>query len=128
MASITTISQLTWTGVRIGGNAHLDRSAERLSSLLVWLEAQVPDDRSGFIPGALAVQDIFFASGIRFAEARPIGVEFAWSQYPRLGALIARLDQRPSFKANPIWWWDPDVVGYGPGGLPLYEGPGAYTT
>jgi len=125
VASITTISQLTWTGVCVGGNAHLDRCAERLPSLLAWLEAQLPDNGSGFIPGTLAVQDIFFVSGIRFAEARPIGVEFAWSRYPRLMALTARLDQRPSFMANPIWWWDPEVIGYGPGGSPLYDDAGS---
>ena len=84
LTSITTISQLTWTGVCVGGNAHLDRCVERLPSLLAWLEAQLPDDGSGFIPGTLAVQDIMFVSGIRFAEARPIGVEFSWKQYPRL--------------------------------------------
>lgn len=124
VASITTISQLTWTGVRIGGNAHLDRSADRLSTLMAWLEEQLASDRSGFIPNALSLQDILLSSGISFAEARPIGIEFAWSQYPRLAALIERLDQRPSFKENPIWWWDPDVIGYGPGGLPLYDKQG----
>jgi len=92
-----------------------------LRDRLSWLEAQLPDDGSGFIPGTLAVQDVFFVSGIRFAEARPIGVELAWSRYPRLKALTARLDQRPSFKANPIWWWDPKVLGYRPGGSPLYD-------
>lgn len=123
VASITTISQLTWTGVRIGTNAHLDRSAERLPTLMSWLEGELPDDRSGFIPDALSIQDILLASGVRFAEARPIGVEFAWSQYPRIAALLERLDQRPSFKANPIWWWDADVVGYEPSGEPLYDRP-----
>lgn len=120
VTTITTISQLTWTGVGMGDNAHLDRSLERLPTLMAWLEGQLPDNGSGFIPNALSIQDIFLTSGVRFAEARPIGVAFAWSQYPRIAALLERLDQRPSFKANPILWWDPDVVGYGPAGLPLY--------
>jgi glutathione S-transferase len=125
VTTITTISQMTWTGVGVGSNAHLDRSAARLPALMAWLEGQLPDSRSGFIPNAVSVQDIFLASGIGFAQARPIGVAFAWTRYPRIAALRERLDQRSSFKANPVWWWDPDVVGYGPAGVPLYGNAGS---
>ena len=31
-----------------------------------------------------------------------------------------RLDERDSFKANPIWWWEPGIVGYKPDGTPVF--------
>ena len=44
-----------------------------------------------------------------------------WSELPKISALLDRLDERRSFAANPIWWWDPDVTGYSPSGEPLYD-------
>ena len=85
VASITTISQLTWTGVCRWGQRP-SRPMRRSGCRPCWRasrrSSRITDP--AFIPGTLAVQDIFFVSGIRFAEARPIGVEFAWSRYPRL--------------------------------------------
>src|SRR5882757_707279 len=54
-AAITTISQMKWAGVAVGDNAHLTRSAERLPHAMAWLEDQLPDDRSGFLPGCLSI-------------------------------------------------------------------------
>ncbi len=119
----TTISQMTWTGVALQDNAHLRRSAEKLSHILGWLESQLPDGDSGFQPGCLSLHDIFLAAHVRFVEARPLGIELGLGDYAKVAALLGRLDERPSFRANPIWWWEPGVTGYEPDGTPIF-GPG----
>lgn len=119
--AITTISQLTWTGVTVRENPHLQRCAERAQWILKWLEDRLSDDAHGFFPGALSVQDIFLTCHIRFAQARPLGLEFNLEKMPKCSALLERMDQRNSFVANPIWWWDPDVIGYSGVGKPVYE-------
>lgn len=120
----TTISQLTWTGVGVADNAHLERSARKLWHCLGWLEERLVSE-AGFLPGTLSVQDIFLAAHVRFIQARPLGIELDMARYPKIERLLERLDARPSFKAAPIWWWDPDVVAYSANGTPLYEGPAA---
>jgi glutathione S-transferase len=119
--AITTISQMKWAGVAVGSNAHLTRSAERLPHAMAWLEEQLPDDRSGFLPGCLSVQDIFLACHLRFAENRPIGLNPRTSDHPRISRLLSRLDARASFRANPIRWWEPGVTGYEADGTPIYR-------
>lgn len=121
----TTISQMKWAGVAIGDNAYLTRSAHRLPHVMKWLEDQLPDERSGFLPDSVSVQDIFLACHLRFAENRPIGLEPHISDYPRIAGLLSRLDQRSSFRINPIWWWEPGITGYQPDGTPIYGTPAA---
>lgn len=118
--SITFISQMTWTGVTVCENAHLSRCAERLPTVLGWLEERLsPTD--GFFPGRLSAQDIFLACHLRFAEKRPLGLDLALAAFPRVAALLDRLDSRPSFSRNPIPWWEPGVVGYADDGVtPLF--------
>lgn len=118
--AITTISQLTWTGVTIRENPHLQRCAERAQWILKWLEDSLSDDAHGFFPDAVSVQEIFLACHIRFAQARPLGLELDLENMPKCSALLGRLDNRSSFITNPIWWWDPDVVGYSDSGKPVY--------
>ena len=120
--SATTISQLTWTGVGLADNAHLQRSAYRMAHILGWLEERVRDDASGFLPGCLSIQDIFLAAHVRFVEARPLGMELRLGDHPKLAALLDRLDARDSFRANPIWLWEPGVTGYTPDGTPIFDG------
>ena len=122
--SVTTISQMTWTGVTVDDNPHLQRCAERAGLILNWLERRLPDDKSGLLPDTVSAQDIFLACHIRFVEARPLGVELGLERHPRCKALVDRLDQRRSFIANPVLWWDPEVVGYSADGVPLYESDG----
>src|SRR5262249_13695882 len=55
--AITTVSQMKWAGVGVDGNAHLMRFADRLPYVLKWLEDQLPDDRSGFLPGCVSIHD-----------------------------------------------------------------------
>jgi len=120
--AITTISQMKWAGVAVDGNAYLRRSADRLPHLMGWLEDQLPDDRSGFLPGGVSVQDIFLACHLRFAENRPIGLDARVPDHRKISGLLSRLDTRPSFRANPIRWWEPGVTGYEPDGTPIRGG------
>ena len=119
--AVTTISQMTWTGVRVTANGHLDRCADRARAILAWLEDELTEDVPGFLPGLLSAQDIFLACHIRFVEARPIGLDLGLERLPGIASLLAALDQRESFRANPVWWWDEAVTGYAPDGRPLYD-------
>jgi glutathione S-transferase len=123
--AITTISQMTWAGVAVGDNAHLTRSADRLPPMMRWLEDQLPDERSGFLPGCVSIQDIFLACHLRFAENRPIGLDPRTASHPRIAGLLSRLEERPSFRANPIWWWEPGITGYEADGTPIRGGKAA---
>jgi glutathione S-transferase len=120
-AAITTISQMKWAGVAVGDNAHLTRSADRLPHLMGWLEDQLPDDKSGFLTGCVSIQDIFLACHVRFAENRPIGVDPRTSSHRKISGMLSRLDERTSFRANPIRWWEPGVTGYEVDGTPIYR-------
>ncbi|WP_088622188.1 glutathione S-transferase family protein [Oceanicola sp. 22II-s10i] len=115
----TTISQMTWTGVSVGTNTHLDRSAEKLAHILGWLEERLDSPDQGFQPGVVSLHDIFLAAHVRFVQARPLGLDLQLDRFPRIATLLERLDARPSFRANPIWWWDPGVTGYQPDGTPI---------
>ena len=115
----TTISQMKWSGVPIEGNAHLSRSAEKLEHILGWLEGRIETDGEGLVPGVASAQDVFIACHVRFVQARPLGIELRLDRFPRLEALLDRLDRRPSFRANPVWWWEPGIVGYEPDGIPI---------
>jgi glutathione S-transferase len=117
----TTISQMTWTGVTVTTNAHLDRSAKRLRFILSWLEDQLADVNSGFQGDCVSMQDIFLASHARFIPARPIGIDLQLADYPKISALLDRLDERDSFKATPIWFWEPGVIAYDADGKPIYK-------
>ena len=119
--AITTISQMKWAGVSVTENAHLTRSADRLPHLMRWLEEQLPDEGSGFLPGCVSIQDIFLACHVRFAENRPIGLDPRASSHRKISALLSRLDGRPSFRANPIRWWEPGITGYEADGSPIYR-------
>ena len=116
----TTISQLKWTGVTVDANAHLERSAEKLRCILCWLESQLGED-GGFQPGCVSMQDIFLAAHVRFVQARPLGVDLKLETCPGITRLLESLDDRPSFRTNPIWWWEPGVVGYEEDGTPIYR-------
>jgi len=118
----TTISQLKWTGVSIEQNAHLQRAAEKLTHILGWLERQLDDTGNGFFQDCVSLHDIFLASHIRFIQARPLGIDLDLADYEKIDHLLARLDQRKSFLSNPIWWWEPGVIGYETDGTPKYLG------
>ncbi|WP_370284705.1 glutathione S-transferase family protein [Pseudooceanicola nanhaiensis] len=116
----TTISQLKWTGVGIDGNAHLERSAAKLAHILDWLDEGLDDRDQGFQPGCVSIHDIFLAAHVRFVQARPLGLDLDLARYPKVAALLERLDERDSLKSNPIWWWEPGVIEYGQDGTPVF--------
>lgn len=68
------------------------------------------------------MQDIFLAAHVRFVQARPLGIELSLDRYEKIASLLSRLDERDSFKANPIRWWEPGIIGYEPDGTPVFEG------
>lgn len=117
----TTISQMKWTGVSAAENTHLKRSAKKLTHILGWLENQLSSTEDGFMPDCISMQDIFLASHVRFVQARPLGIDLRLTDYQKATALLDRLNDRASFKANPVWWWEPGVVGYEPDGKPVYQ-------
>lgn len=119
--AITTISQMTWTGVTLPGNSFLERCADRVQGILSWLEQQLSTSE-GFFRGSLAVQDIFLACHLRFAQNRPLGLDLRLDRHPNVSALLDRLDTRGSFRRNPIPWWEPGVISYELDGVtPVYE-------
>jgi glutathione S-transferase len=119
--AVTTISQMTWTGVPVGANAHLGRAADRCEHILDWLEGELPATGEGFFPGELSLADIFLECHLGFAEKRPIGLDLDLARRPRIAALRGALASRPSFAAVPVWWWDPSVTGYAPDGTPVHR-------
>ena len=118
--AITTISQMTWTGLRFHENDHLTRCADRLPHLLDWLEVRLHGGGRGFFETEMSMQDIFLASHLRFAENRPLGLELEYGMYPRIAALLGTLDHRASFGGNPILYWEPGVTGYTEDGTPKF--------
>jgi len=117
----TIISQMKWSGVEASNNAHMKRSAEKLVHILGWLEGQMDETSDGFMPDCVSMQDIFLAAHVRFVQNRPLGIDLRLQKYPKLEKLLDRLDDRNSFKANPVWWWEPGVVGYQPDGTPIFQ-------
>lgn len=65
------------------------------------------------------MHDIFLAAHVGFVQASPLGLDLELSRFEKVAALLDRLDERDSLKANPIWWWEPGVVGYESDGTPI---------
>lgn len=116
--AVTTISQMTWSGVPFTEAAHLTRSAEKIGHLLTWLEGELAGP--GSFEGAVSVQEVFLVCHLTFAAMRPLGLDTDLARWPTVAGLVERLEARPSFRANPCLWWEPGVTGYTPEGTPLY--------
>lgn len=118
----TTISQMKWTGITHTDNAFLTRNAERLPYLMKWLENNLANVQQGFLEGSVSVQDIFLTCHLSFIANRPIGLDPDLDRYPKVKAMVTRMEERASFRENPILWWEPGVIGYAVDGkTPLYE-------
>ena len=118
--SAATISQLKWSGIG-SENGFVAKNAERIEYLLDWFETQLPSANDGFVAGFVSVQDILLASILMFIDNRPLGLEWTSDKTPKVQSLVARMQRRPSFMQNPIWWWEPGVKGYSDDGTPLFE-------
>ena len=118
----TTISQMKWAGIAHQDNEYLTRCADRLPHLMAWLEQQLPNEEEGFFEDELSAQDIFLACHLGFIANRPIGLDPPIDDYPKIKVLVSRMENRASFAANPILWWDPGVIGYAEDGkTPVYR-------
>ena len=67
------------------------------------------------------MQDIFLFAHVRFVQARPLGIDLRLGAYKKIENLLSRVDERSSVKANPVYWWEPGVVGYEDDGTPVYK-------
>jgi len=118
----TTISQMKWTGITHTDNAFLTRGAERLPYLMKWFENNLANEQQGFLEGSVSVQDIFLTCHLSFIANRPIGLDPDLDRYPKVKAMVTRMEERASFRENPLLWWEPGVIGYAVDGkTPLYE-------
>jgi len=117
--STATISQLKWSGVGLD-NDFAAKNKERIGYLLDWFETQLISTEEGFVPGVVSVQDICLAAWLMFIDNRPLGMDWQADRRPKIRSLVGRLSNRPSFTENPIWWWEPGVIGYSEDGTPQY--------
>jgi glutathione S-transferase len=108
--STVTVSQLRWSGLRHEDNAHPARSAIRNQHLLGWFEGELASTEDGFVPGVVSAQDVLLACWCQFIERRPVGLTWKAPHRPKMEALVARLEKRPSFRQEPALWWEPGVT------------------
>jgi glutathione S-transferase len=95
--SIVGIRLMQPEGVTVENSPYMGRQKTRIERCLDWLETQVTSD--GFAPGWFSVMDLAFACPVLFGEARGV---LAWRGRPKLEAMVARIEARPSLKATPI--------------------------
>jgi len=120
--SATTIGQMKWGGTSIDDSDYLTVCAEQFPYLLRWLENQIPAEGQGFQPGLLSIQDIALGCHFGYIMNRPIGIDPQLNKFPRIEILVNRLNERKSFKNNPILYWEPGVIGYAEDGVtPVYK-------
>jgi glutathione S-transferase len=120
--SATTIGQMKWGGTAVEESDYLTVCAEQFPYLLDWLEKQIPTKGEGFQPGFLSVQDIALGCHFGYILNRPIGIDSKLENFPKIQSLLDSLNQRESFRNNPILWWEPGVIGYAEDGVtPIYK-------
>jgi glutathione S-transferase len=120
--SATIIGQMKWGGTVIGDSNYLTVCSEQFPYLLDWLEKQIPAAGEGFQPGLLSVQDIALGCHFGYILNRPIGIDPKPGNFPKIQSLFDCLNERESFRNNPILWWEPGVVGYAEDGVtPIYK-------
>jgi glutathione S-transferase len=72
--------------------------------------------------GSVSVQDIFLVCHLGFIANRPLGIDPELSRYPKIEAMVGRMDERATFQANSILWWEPGVIGYAEDGkTPVFD-------
>ena len=120
--SATTIGQMKWGGTSVEDSDYLTVCLEQFPYLLSWLEKQISVEGDGFQEGLLSTQDIALGCHLGYIANRPIGIDPELHKYPKVTALLNRLNERESFKSNPILYWEPGVIGYAENGVtPIYK-------
>ena len=107
--STATVSQLQWSGIRSEDNAHATRSVARNQHLLDWFEGELSSEEEGFVPGVVSAQDVMLAAWCEFIDRRPLRLTWRAPHRPKVEALVRRLHGRPSFRREPVLWWEPGV-------------------
>jgi len=121
--SATTIGQMKWGGTSIEESDYLTVCSEQFPYLLGWLEKQISTVGEGFQPGFLSIQDIALGCHFGYIMNRPIDINPQLNKFPKIEKLVNRLNERDSFKNNPILYWEPGVIGYAEDGVtPVYKG------
>ncbi|RAZ83116.1 glutathione S-transferase family protein [Mesorhizobium hawassense] len=115
----TTVSQMQWSGIRHHGNSHLTRCAERIAHLMAWLEGRIGRDGEGFFGRVVSVQDIILTCHLRFIANRPLDLDIRLDAHPKTRALVNKMEERASFRNNPVLWWEPGITGYEADGTPI---------
>jgi glutathione S-transferase len=95
--SIVSIRLMQPEGVTVDNSPYMGRQKTRIERCLDWLETQVTSD--GFAPGWFSVMDLAFTCPVLFGEARGV---LAWRGRPKLEAMVARVEARPSLQATPV--------------------------
>ncbi len=121
--SLVIVAQCKFVGVTADDNAYVARNASRVQYILDWVEPLTFSEQEGFFPGVISIQDIALACYLMYIDKRPIGIEWRVPNRPRNAALHDRLAARPSFSANPVWWFDVGVTGYQDDGTPIFGEP-----
>jgi glutathione S-transferase len=120
--SATIIGQMRWGGTSIEDSDYLTVCSQQFPYLLGWLEKQIPAEGKGFQPDLLSIQDIALGCHFGYIMNRPIGIDSQLDRFPKIEKLLNRLNERDSFKNNPILWWEPGVIGYAEDGVtPVYK-------
>ena len=105
--SVTTISQMRWSGVKHFDNEFLGRCAQRLDHLLDWFERRIDRVPIGLFKDAVAIQDVLLVCWLDFVDHRPLDIEWRSAKRPNMSVLFEELTHRESFVGNPIEWWEP---------------------
>jgi glutathione S-transferase len=120
--SATTIGQMKWGGTSIDDSDYLTVCSQQFPYLLGWLEDQIFAEGDGFQSGLLSIQDIALGCHFGYILNRPIGIDPQLEKHPKIRTLLNRLNERDSFKNNPILYWEPGVIGYSEDGVtPVYK-------
>ena len=62
------------------------------------------------LPAVCPTPVILSAVRCLFIERRPLGITWEADHRPKVTALVRRMEQRQSFRDNPVPWWEPGVT------------------
>lgn len=84
-------------GVDIDEVPYLRREQARCQSCLDWLEARATSE--GFVPGVFSIADLNLVCALQWFDERDV---IPWWGRHRLETIVARYQNRPSVKENPL--------------------------